>query len=435
MTTIKQLYEIYLQHPNITTDTRTIKGGEIFFALKGDNFDGNAFASKAIAQGAAFAVVDNEECAAQDTERYVLVNDVLTALQNLAKYHRTQTKNIPLIAITGTNGKTTTKELTTAILSKKYRTHSTKGNYNNHIGVPLTILSMPAATDIAVVEMGANHPKEIEFLCSIAQPDYGIITNIGKAHLEGFGSFENVIKTKAELYDYLRSTNGLAFVNADDTILTDNAHDIKHIEYGRNSVNTTIRPSYKDSSPYMQFYFEADDKVYTVNTNLLGAYNYTNALAAICMGTFFNVDFFDIKSALEEYNPTNNRSQLKHTTNNSLIMDCYNANPSSMKVAIDNFGTMKTDGKKVAILGAMKELGTDSELEHRNVAELTGKYNFDITVFVGKEFDFVNRQAGVFHFCNTDEAKEYFAKNPITGATVLLKGSNSMRMGDMETVL
>ena len=435
MTTIEELYNIYIQHRNITTDTRTIQGNEIFFALKGDNFDGNTFAHKALDAGAAFAVVDNAECYSQNPERCILVDNVLTVLQKLAQYHRTQTKHIPIVAITGTNGKTTTKELTTAVLSKKYRTHSTKGNYNNHIGVPLTLLSMPQDTDIAIIEMGANHPKEIEFLCSITQPNFGLITNIGKAHLEGFGSFENVIKTKTELYNYLHSTNGLAFVNTDDNILIENIQDIKHIEYNRNGINTTIRPSYKDSSPYLQFYFEADDRVYTVNTNLLGAYNYNNALAAICVASFFKVDCFDIKQALEEYLPTNHRSQLKKTNCNSLIMDCYNANPSSMKVALDNFGAMKTTDKKVAILGAMKELGTDSEREHKAVVEHTSSLNLDMAVFVGTEFDFVKPTDNMLHFADTAKAKEYFAANPIAKAIILLKGSNSMHMGDMETVL
>ena len=344
-------------------------------------------------------------------------------------------KHIPIVAITGTNGKTTTKELTTAVLSKKYRTHSTKGNYNNHIGVPLTLLSIPKNTDIAVVEMGANHPKEIEFLCSIAQPNYGVITNIGKAHLEGFGSFENVIKTKTELYNYLRSNGGTAFLNSDDDILMDNSYDLKRIEYGRNCINTIIRPSYKDSSPYLQFYFEADDRVYTVNTHLLGAYNYTNALAAISVATFFGVDYFDIKSALEEYNPTNHRSQLKHTANNSLIMDCYNANPSSMKVALDNFGAIKTENKKVAILGAMKELGSESEQEHKAVAQQACEQKFDTTVFVGKEFCFVEQSNDVLYFKDINKAIEYFTSTPIVGAIILLKGSNSMHMGNIESIL
>lgn len=435
MTTIEELYNIYTQHPCITTDTRTIHGGEIFFALKGDNFDGNTFALKAIEQGAAFAVVDNNECYYQNPDKCILVDDVLLALQDLARYHRKMTKHIPVVAITGTNGKTTTKELTTAVLSKKYNTHSTKGNYNNHIGVPLTLLSMPQNTDIAIIEMGANHPKEIEFLCSIAQPNYGLITNIGKAHLEGFGSFENVIKTKTELYNYLRNNDGTAFINSDDNILVENSLNLKHIEYSSHCINTTIRPSYKDSSPYLEFYFEADDKVYTINTHLLGAYNYTNALAAICVAAFFRVDLFDIKMALEEYIPTNHRSQLKKTNCNSLIMDCYNANPSSMKIALENFGAINTQGRKVAILGAMKELGAESEYEHKAIAKLACNIGIDMIVFVGKEFGFVEPQSAILYFDDISKAKEHFNTNRITESIILLKGSNSMHMGDMEEVL
>jgi UDP-N-acetylmuramoyl-tripeptide--D-alanyl-D-alanine ligase len=428
---IQTLYNIYLEHKNITTDSRNIKKDSLFFALKGENFDGNAFALDALDKGASYSIIDNPNYATNN--RCILVDNVLETLQALALHHRKQL-SIPFIGITGTNGKTTTKELVKAVLSKKYRTYATEGNFNNHLGVPLTLLSIPSNAEIAIIEMGANHIGEIDFLCKIALPDFGIITNIGKAHLEGFGSFEGVIRTKTELYNFIKSRNGVLFVNADNELLMQNAHGINHKTYGTTE-NSNIKGAYRSSNPYMNFYFENTDVVYSVNTKLLGKYNFDNAMAAVCIGAYFNVDLFNIKEAIENYEPSNSRSQMKQTPLNKLILDCYNANPSSMKAAIENFGTLNISGKKVIMLGGMKELGSDSEKEHRNVVELVRNYNFDLTVFVGKEFAFVTNNETTLWFDNVTDAKSHFEQNPISNATILLKGSNSVRMGLLENSL
>ena len=338
------------------------------------------------------------------------------------------------VAVTGTNGKTTTKELVKAVLSKKYRTHATVGNLNNHIGVPLTLLSMPQDTEIAIIEMGANHPGEIDFLCNIALPDYGLVTNVGKAHLEGFGSFEGVVQTKTEMYRFVEGRAGMLFVNADNEILLEKSEGIKRMLYGK-SEQSNAKGAYRSANPYMKFYFENGDVVYSVDTNLMGGYNFDNAMAAVCVGSYFNVDLFDIKMALEEYEPTNKRSQMKKTDRNVLLLDCYNANPSSMKVAIENFGNMNVEGNKVVVLGEMKELGVDSELEHKQVLEQLRNYTFANKVFVGGGFSFVQQEADCMWFANIEEAKEYFKNNPISNATILLKGSNSVRVGALEEIL
>ena len=318
-----------------------------------------------------------------------MVDDVLSTLQNLAAYHRSQLQ-IPIIAITGTNGKTTTKELVKCVLSKKYCTYATIGNLNNHIGVPLTLLSITDDTQIAIVEMGANHPGEIDFLCQIAQPNFGLITNVGKAHLEGFGSFEGVINTKTELYRHLKAKNGMIFVNSANEILMNKSEGINRVIYG-NAETADCKGAYRNSNPCLKFYFENGDVVYSVDTKILGSYNFENAMAAVAVGKYFNVDLFDIKTALEEYTPTNKRSQIKETEHNSLILDCYNANPSSMKVAIENFGEMKISNNKVVILGAMKELGADSDYEHRNVVDIINKYSFEKIILIGHEFAYLEQ--------------------------------------------
>lgn len=465
---VTELYSEYLKTRDVTTDSRQVKEGSIFFALKGDNFDGNTFAASALEKGASLCVVDNPKYKIDD--RCVLVDDVLATLQELARYHRSQL-TIPVIGITGTNGKTTTKELVNAVLSKRYRTWATQGNFNNHIGVPLTLLSMPADTEIAIVEMGANHPGEIDFLCNIANPEFGLITNVGKAHLAGFGSFKGVVKTKTELYKHLAAMAGVIFVNADNEILMERAEkmavvsaspsvfpgvvpffprvvpsdytdDFKPrgvnmpmasvVTYGSSELSE-FKGSFVSSNPYMKFYFEDGDQVYTVQSQLLGAYNYDNAMAAVCVGRYFGVDLFDIKTAIEEYVPSNNRSQYVKTERNELIMDCYNANPSSMKVAIDNFIAMQRN-KKVVMLGGMKELGADSKREHETLFKRIADAGLELVVLVGEEFRFAKGD-NVRWFATSDEAAEYLKENLLSGALVLIKGSNSNKMWLLKEVL
>ncbi len=428
---IKEIYDIFRQCGSITTDTRNISRGTMFFALKGGSFDGNAFAAEALQKGASYCVIDNSQYRTDD--RCILVDNVLATMQQLATYHRRQF-NIPVLAITGTNGKTTTKELVTAVLSKRYRTHSTQGNFNNHIGVPITLLTMPLDTQIAVVETGANHPGEIDFLCRIAEPDFGLITNVGKAHLEGFGSFEGVINTKTEMYRYLAGKNGRVFVNADDDILMERSSAMSRTTYGQ-SAAADVKGAFVGANPYMKFYFENGDNVYTVQTQLLGEYNMPNAMAAVCVGQYFGVELFDIKCALEEYHPANCRSQFKETAKNKLFLDCYNANPSSMKAAVQNFGKMAY-ANAVVMLGGMKELGAVSEEEHRAVLNMVQSFDFKMKVFVGQEFAFVSSQdPSAMWFATSEDAKQYFESNILKDCTILIKGSNSTKMGTLEETL
>ena len=466
---ISLLYEKYLVSRQVTTDSRAVCEGSIFFALKGDNADGNQFAHQALEHGAALCVVDNPQYATDD--RCMLVDDSLKTLQALARHHRSQL-TIPVIGITGTNGKTTTKELVNAVLSRRYRTSATKGNFNNHIGVPLTILSIPADAEMAIVEMGANHPGEIDFLCNIANPDFGIITNVGKAHLEGFGSFKGVVRTKTELYKHLAAMAGVIFVNADSTILMERAEKMavlpsspsvlpgvipafpgatpsdytsdftprgvnlpmaSVVTYG-SSVSAEYKGSFVSADPYLKFYFEDDDDVYTVQTHLIGGYNFDNAMAAVCIGRYFGVELFDIKCALEEYQPSNNRSQFKRTERNSLVLDCYNANPSSMRVAIDNFIAMNA-AHKVVILGGMRELGSDSHAEHKALLEHLRKGAFERVILTGEEFRFAASQPSVEWFPSSEEVMDRLKASPLRDCTVLIKGSNSNRLWLIEEAL
>ena len=467
--TIEELYSEYLKTRCVTTDSRKISEGCIFFGLKGDTFDGNRFAAQALEKGASLCVVDNPECKTGD--RCIVVEDSLQTLQELARYHRSQL-TIPVVGITGTNGKTTTKELVNAVLSKKYRVHCTQGNFNNHLGVPLTLLSMPADTEMLVVEMGANHPGEIDFLCNIANPEFGLITNVGKAHLEGFGSFKGVIRTKSELYRHLAAMAGVIFVNADDEILMERAEKMAQLpsspsvlpgvvpsipgvmptdytaDFCPRGVNLPMasvvtygsaetaecKGSYVSADPCMKFYFEDGDTVYSVQSQLIGGYNFANAMAAVCVGRYFGVELFDIKTAIEEYVPSNNRSQCRRTERNTLILDCYNANPSSMRVAVDNFAAMKGDNKMV-VLGAMKELGSDSRNEHRELFDHVRSAGFGRIVLIGDEFRFAEGTDGAVWFESTDAAASWLRQNPVSGATVLVKGSNSNRMWTLEEVL
>ena len=431
---IDRLYQAYLVSRHVTTDSRAITPGCIFFAFKGEHFDGNAFAPQALEQGAALCVVSEEWKAEsgkwKDDERIIGVPDVLATLQELARKHRRHL-TIPVVGITGTNGKTTTKELVHAVLQKRYRTSATKGNFNNHIGVPLTLLAIPADAELAIVEMGANHLGEIAFLCSIADPDCGLITNVGRAHLEGFGSFEGVVKTKTELYRHLAAKQGLVFVNGDNERLMQEAKAMKTLTYGRTG---DVRGTLVGCDPYLHFYFEQGDNVYNVHSHLLGAYNFDNAMAAVAVGLHFGVEPFDIKEAIEEYLPSNNRSQYKRTDRNTLYLDCYNANPSSMAVAIESFGLLQAD-HKVAIIGGMHELGTDEHKEHeRLVAELEA-IKPERCLLVGPEFDSIALPPYMLRFEDTKSLQTYLKGNPISGATVLVKGSNTNRLWTLEDVL
>lgn len=422
---IENLYEIFKKYPEITTDTRKCTPGSIFFALKGANFNGNQYAAKALELGCSYAVVDEKEYATQPN--IILVDDSLRTLQELATFHRRKFK-IPVIAITGTNGKTTTKELVTSVLSQEHNIISTQGNFNNHIGVPLTLLKMTKKHEIAIIEMGANHRGEIESLCEIAQPDFGLITNIGHAHIEGFGSFENIVKTKGELYDYIRYTEGKAFVNYDNPILRDMSQGLTAIYYGTEGKSYDfVTGEFVSANPYLEFKWKFVSTYHTIKTHLIGGYNLANAMAAIAIGKYFGIKGKLISKALEEYEPTNNRSQLKDSERNMLVVDAYNANPTSMLAALENFSQMEVS-KKTLILGDMKELGIDSIAEHQKIVNYIEDQAFKNVLLVGEEF---NHTKNNFHcFATLDELTEYLRKNPITDSYVLLKGSRSMKLED-----
>lgn len=436
MTSIDQLYQLYLQHPVISTDTRKITPGSLFFALKGENFDANIFAQKAVEAGAAYAIIDNPEYATG--ERFLLVDDVLTALQDLARHHRRQL-NIPVIGLTGTNGKTTTKELINAVLSQKFKTLATQGNLNNHIGVPLTILTIDSSHQMAVIEMGANHQKEIALLCSIAQPTHGLITNVGKAHLEGFGGVEGVKKGKGELYDYLlKSEDRVAFVNSDDKTLLEmqEARGLKNVVYyGKNGhTDKLVSGRLLDNSPFLTFkWHDRKSSSYNVKSQLTGSYNLDNILAAICIGCFFGLDSDEINQGIESYQPKNNRSQITKTATNTLICDFYNANPSSMFVAIENIDKVQA-GHKVMILGDMFEMGAESAVEHTSVIEKAMSANVDERIFIGKDFSSQQTEVDNTNLINTtfyltaEDAIIGLKTNPITNATILIKGSRGMAL-------
>ena len=407
-----ELYTIYSQHYLVDTDTRNIRKNTLFFALKGDNFNGNTFAEQALKLGASYAIVDEKEYQTNDT--IILVPNVLEALQKLANFHRTQL-NIPMISLTGSNGKTTTKELIHAVLSTKYKTVATKGNLNNHIGVPLTLLSITPDTEIGIIEMGANHQKEIDFLCSICEPDFGYITNFGKAHLEGFGGEAGVIKGKSELYTFLKEHHKTAFVNTADAIQIEKTKDIKTVNLNVDEivfleVNPFVKLSYKNT---------------TIQTNLIGKYNFTNMAAAITMGAFFKIPEASIKEALEKYTPTNNRSQLQKTAKNTLILDAYNANPSSMKVALENFEALEATSK-VLIIGDMFELGTTSIQEHQAIVDLVATLHFKETFFVGENF--YQTKTDKIQFKTYQELEDHIKKHPLENQAILIKGSRGMRL-------
>ncbi len=419
--TIEQIYHIYLQHRSIQTDTRKLQPNDIFFALKGDNFNGNEFAAKALEMGAAFAVVDEAAYYTQP-DKMALVDNVLETLQALALWHRKQL-NIPFLAITGTNGKTTTKELVNAALSAGFKTYATVGNLNNHIGVPLTILSIKPEVEIAVIEMGANHQKEIAGYCKIALPTHGIITNIGKAHLEGFGSEEGVRIAKGELYDYLRDNDGTVFVCNDYPYLMDMSKGIPHVvTYGSKEADYTGAPAADKALLGVQV---NNNNIGFIQTKLTGAYNFPNVMAAVAVACHFKVPAEKIGPAIAAYTPSNNRSQVMQQGTNTIIMDAYNANPSSMKAAIDNFLGIEAP-KKVLMLGAMMELGTDSIKEHEALVEQLQRHHWEAVVLVGGDFKKVNHP--YIYLDNSAEAAKWLQQQQFQDTHILIKGSRSTGM-------
>ena len=419
---IQELYSVFVKHPKVSTDTRKITPNSLFFALKGDSFDGNQFAETALNLGASYAVIDDEK--KYHGDKYILVEDVLTCLQQLATYHRKQLKSI-IIAITGSNGKTTTKELIKKVLEKKYRTLATQGNLNNHIGVPLTLLSITPEIELAIVEMGANHVGEIAMLCNIAQPDYGMITNIGKAHIGEFGSFENIIKAKTELYAYIKSNGKKIFVNAEDALLMKHARDIDQITYGTRS-NAYCRSELVEVNPFLKIVYENQP----IQSKLIGTYNFDNITLAICIGKYFGIGIADIKNAIEEYVPSNNRSQIVKTKSNEIVLDAYNANPSSMMVAIQNFYQMKGDDKWL-ILGDMLELGQYEVEEHKSIIKLIESKKFKHVILVGNRFDKAVLELGSNFpvFKTSDELLNVISHQyRIKDALILIKGSRGMKL-------
>jgi UDP-N-acetylmuramoyl-tripeptide--D-alanyl-D-alanine ligase len=420
---MEQLYKIYQQYPSVQTDTRKLKPGDIFFALKGGNFNGNKFARQAIDSGAAYAVIDEKEFAIEG--KTMLVDDVLITLQQLAKQHRQQF-NIPFIAITGSNGKTTTKELIHAVLSTSFTTYTTEGNLNNHIGIPLTILKIKPDAEIAVIEMGANHLGEIASYCKYALPTHGLITNCGKAHLEGFGSIEGVRKGKGELFDYLRTlTHGMAFVMWDYEYLHDMSKGISGIiKYGTGPDSHVIG-NIKQSEPYLEVAITQGLDKGVIKTQLVGDYNLPNVLAAVTVGKTFKVKEDQIHLSIEQYAPSNSRSQLVTKGTNKIVLDAYNANPSSMRLAIENFARMKAD-RKILMLGAMAELGKESLEEHKAIVHLIEQYQWTTVVLVGGDFSKIDHT--FISFDNADQAKEWWLKQNLQHSHSLIKGSRSMQM-------
>lgn len=424
------IYSLFQSHPLISTDSRSIKPDSLFFALKGEHFNGNEFAEKALADGAAYAIIDEKERA--KSERYIVVDDALSALQQLAREHR-QHLDIPVIGLTGTNGKTTTKELVAAVLAQKFKTFATSGNLNNHIGVPLSVLSIQKEHEMAVIEMGANHQKEIELLCTICQPTHGLITNIGKAHLEGFGGIEGVKKGKGELYAWLAGNNGLAFISRDNTTLMEmmEKHSVKKAEYYGTTDDSRVQARVIKISPHLKIEWwrtAEKENIHDIHSHLTGAYNAENMLAAVCIGDYFGVDGVQIDLGISGYHPSNNRSQVMQTETNTVICDFYNANPSSMSAALENFARLGTENN-VLILADMLELGLDSPAEHEQVIRHALEIPKSECLFIGPDFSrFKNDNYSGTFFTKTTEALEWLQKNPVKNSTVLLKGSRGMAL-------
>ncbi|SFC83541.1 UDP-N-acetylmuramoyl-tripeptide--D-alanyl-D-alanine ligase [Algibacter pectinivorans] len=417
---LADLHTLFLECNAVCTDTRKIKLNDLFFALKGDNFNGNSYADAAIKSGAKYAIIDEEQY--NTSSQTILVNNVLKTLQELAAFHRNYLKT-PIVALTGSNGKTTTKELINTVLSKKYKTTATIGNLNNHIGVPLTLLSMTEETEIGIVEMGANHLKEIEFLCTIAQPDYGYITNFGKAHLEGFGGVEGVIKGKSEMYNYLTTHNKTIFVNLNDNIQNKKTKETNRFTFGNTTDNTDVSIRFIDAQPFVTCQYNALE----IKSQLIGDYNFNNIAAAITIGQFFKVDALDIKDAIENYIPTNNRSQIIQQATNKIILDAYNANPTSMHAALLNFE--KQNGQKIAILGDMFELGDSASEEHQSIANLAQSLHIDQIILIGENFNrtTINTPKTV-QFKSFNAFTEGFDIKTVEHATILIKGSRGMAL-------
>lgn len=425
---IAELYKCFMECGKVTTDSRNCPEGSMFIALKGETFNGNAFAAQALKQGCRYAVIDESEYAGEGT---ILVDNCLQALQQLANYHRRLLKT-PVIGITGTNGKTTTKELISTVLSRKFNTLYTEGNFNNHIGVPLTLLRLTKEHEMAVVEMGANHPGEIKTLVHIAEPDYGIITNVGKAHLQGFGSFEGVIRTKGELYDFLRDKGGATiFIQNENPYLNGIAEGLTCVRYGQ-TAGLYVSGELISCSPFLSFRWTAEGVSHEVNTHLIGSYNLDNMLAAAAIGRYFGVSDDDISSALASYLPHNNRSQLKETADNKLIVDAYNANPTSMMAALKNFRQVEAPHKMV-ILGDMKELGEASREEHQKVVDYLKECGFDRVVLVGPEFAAATHSYQTFQ--HVDEVLADIRMHKPQGYYILIKGSNSMKLSQLPEYL
>ena len=425
---IIDLYDLFIHNPQITTDSRNCPKGSIFFALKGDKFDGNQYAGKALASGCVYAVIDNPDY--YIGERTILVDNVLKTLQQLAHHHR-KVLGLPIIGITGTNGKTTTKELLAAVLSTKFNLLYTEGNFNNHIGVPLTLLRLTHDHEMAVIEMGASHPGDIKELVDIVHPNYGIITNVGRAHLEGFGSFEGVIWTKGELYDYIRRSKGKIFIKKENEYLQSIAKGIEQITYG-NGDDAFASGQVVSCDPFLVFNWKQQGKLHTVETHIIGSYNLDNVLAAVAVGRFFKIPAERISRAIAAYEPTNNRSQFKKTDNNELIIDAYNANPSSMKVALDNFITMPVQPKAI-ILGDMRELGPTSDELHAEVVAQIKKGQFDKVFLCGEHFSKVGKEFSPF--ATTEAMVEELRKQPLKGYHILIKGSHSMGLEKLADIL
>ncbi|HRG18907.1 MAG TPA: UDP-N-acetylmuramoyl-tripeptide--D-alanyl-D-alanine ligase [Flavobacterium lutivivi] len=418
---IENLHRLFLECSSVSTDTRRIEKDCMFFALKGANFDANEFAKQALQNGAKYVVIDNSNFYID--ENSILVEDVLSTLQELSTFHR-DFLALPILALTGSNGKTTTKELINVVLSRKFKTKATKGNLNNHIGVPLTLLSFDKETEIGIVEMGANHQKEIEFLCAIAKPDFGYITNFGKAHLEGFGGVEGVIKGKSEMYDYLYKFQKTAFVNFDDKLQVEKTKNIKRFIFSQTMSDADVFIQSATANPFVEIKISDIQ----INSNLIGIYNANNINAAITIGKYFGVDDFQIKEAIESYTPENNRSQIIKKGNNEIILDAYNANPSSMAVAIENFLNLKSDNK-VIIIGDMFELGESSIAEHDKIISMLVDFANVDCYFVGKDFFLNKKEYDHFHFFKTfEDLSKQLVDNNFSNALILIKGSRGMAL-------
>lgn len=428
---IEELYNRFTECNGLTTDSRHCQEGSMFLALKGETFNGNAFAAQSLEQGCRYAVVDEPQYASPENPRIILVDNCLETLQKLANYHRRRL-GTRMIGVTGTNGKTTTKELIATVLGEKFKVLYTQGNFNNHIGVPLTLLRLKPEHEMAVIEMGANHPGEIKTLVHIAEPDYGIITNVGKAHLQGFGSFEGVIRTKGELYDFLREKgNATIFIQNENPYLNKIAAGLTCVRYGQ-TPGLDVTGKVVTCSPFLHFSWTAEGVSHEVQTHLIGAYNLDNALAAVAIGRYFGVEDTQICHALSSYVPQNNRSQLVHTASNTLIVDAYNANPTSMMAALENFRQMEA-AHKVAILGDMKELGEGSHEEHQKVVDFLKECGFERVMLVGPEFE--GTLSSFEHYKDVKEVEALLAAHPLQGCCVLVKGSNSMKLSELPASL